>query len=60
MQIFTPNQWTQAADSCGLIREWLKEAEEEGVPVGGSAISIYLDPQDLSNTGTDKKAAYTS
>ena len=29
MQIFTPSQWTAAADSCGWIGEKLKEAEEE-------------------------------
>ncbi|KRY62372.1 hypothetical protein T4D_6901 [Trichinella pseudospiralis] len=28
----------------------LKEAEEKGDPVGGPAVSINLDPQDLSNT----------
>ena len=30
----------------------LEEAEEEGDPVGGPAVSINLDPQDLSDTGT--------
>jgi hypothetical protein len=35
MQIFVPNQWTEAADPCCLIREKLKEAEEMGNPVGG-------------------------
>jgi hypothetical protein len=29
----------------------LKAAEEKGDPVGGSAVSTNLDPQDLSNTG---------
>jgi hypothetical protein len=29
----------------------LREAEEKGDPVGGPAVSINLDPQDLSNTG---------
>jgi hypothetical protein len=29
----------------------MKEAEEKGNYVGGPAVSIYLDPQDLSNTG---------
>jgi hypothetical protein len=28
-----------------------KEAKEEGDPVRGPAISINLDPRDLSNTG---------
>jgi hypothetical protein len=28
-----------------------KEAEEKGDPVGGPAVSINLDPRDLSNTG---------
>jgi hypothetical protein len=46
-----PNQWTEAAEPCGLIREELKEAEEEGNPVGEPAVSINLDPQELSDTG---------
>ena len=29
----------------------LKEAEEEGDPAGGPAVSLNLDLQDLSNTG---------
>jgi hypothetical protein len=33
------------------MRKKLKETEEEGDPIGGPAISIYLDPGDLSNTG---------
>ena len=49
MQIFAPNQRTEAADPCGLIREKLEEAEEEGDPVGGPAVSINLDPRDLSD-----------
>ena len=32
MQILTPNQWTEAKDLCGGIREKLEEAEEEGNP----------------------------
>jgi hypothetical protein len=28
-----------------------RRAEEKGEPVGGPAVSINLDPQDLSNTG---------
>jgi hypothetical protein len=28
----------------------LKEDEEKGDPVGGPAVSINLDPQELSNT----------
>ena len=52
MQIFTPNQWTEAADPCGWIGEKLEEAEEEeGNPVEGPAVSINLDPWDLSSTG---------
>jgi hypothetical protein len=50
MQIFAPNQRTEAADPCGLIREKLEEAEEEGDPVGGPAVSINQDPRDLSDT----------
>jgi hypothetical protein len=41
-----------AADPCGWIRGKLEEAEEEGNPVGGSAVSINLVPRDLSDTGT--------
>jgi hypothetical protein len=48
MQMFIPNQWTEAADSCGLIRKKLEKVEEERYPVGGSAVSINLDPGDLS------------
>ena len=33
VQIFTPKQWTEAADPSGSMREKLKEAEEEGIPV---------------------------
>jgi hypothetical protein len=51
MQIFAPNQRTEAADPCGWIREKLEEAEEEGDPVGGPAVSINLDLRDLSNIG---------
>jgi hypothetical protein len=45
---------------CCWIRERLKEAEEEGNPVGGPAVSINLDSWNLSNTGLPKQAAYTS
>jgi hypothetical protein len=45
MQIFTPNQWTEAGDPCGLIRESLEEAEEEGKPIGRPAVSTTLDPR---------------
>jgi len=44
MQICAPNQWTEAADPSGLIRGKLEEAEEEGNPVEGPAVSINLDP----------------
>jgi hypothetical protein len=44
MQIFVPNQWTEAADSCGCIRKRLEEAEKEGDPVRGPALSINLKP----------------
>ena len=33
----------------------LKEAEEKGDPVGGLAVSINLDLQDLLNTGQPKR-----
>jgi hypothetical protein len=32
-----------------------KEAEEKGDPVEGTAVSINLDPLDLSNTGPTKR-----
>ena len=51
MQIFIPIQWTEASDPCGWIREKLEEAEKEGDPVGGPAVSINLDLGDLSDTG---------
>jgi hypothetical protein len=36
---------------------WLREymAKEEGNPVGGPAVSINMDPWDLSNTGPPNK-----
>jgi hypothetical protein len=34
-----------------LNYERLKKAEEMSDPVGGTAVSFYLDPQDLANTG---------
>ena len=37
----------------------LKEAEEKGDPVGGPAVSINLDSQDLKHW-TTKQTAYTS
>jgi hypothetical protein len=43
MQIFAPNQWTEAADPL-LNYGRLKEAEEKGDPVEGPAVSINLDP----------------
>jgi hypothetical protein len=52
MKIFTPNQWNEVGDPCGWIREKLEDAEEEGNPVGGPAVSINLNPGDLSDTGT--------
>jgi hypothetical protein len=44
MQVFVPNQWTEAAGPCGWIKEKLEEAEE-GDTVAGKAASINLDPQ---------------
>jgi hypothetical protein len=44
MQIFASNQWTEVAYPCGCIREMLEEAEEEGDPAGGPAVTINLDP----------------
>ena len=49
-QIFTPNQWTEAGDSCGWIREKLKEAQEYGYPVGRPAVSTNRDSPDVSDT----------
>jgi hypothetical protein len=50
-QVFAPNQWTEAADSCGWIRGKMEEGKEEGDTVGGPAVSINLDPCDLSDIG---------
>jgi hypothetical protein len=57
MQIFTPNQWTEAADPCGWIREKLEEAEEKNDPVGGPAVSINLR---YLGHWTTNQAAYIS
>jgi len=48
MQIFALNQWNEAADPSGWIREKLEEAKEEANPIGGPAVSINPDPWDLS------------
>jgi hypothetical protein len=39
MQVFAPNQRTEAADLCGRIRERLEEAEEEGDPLWTSSLN---------------------
>jgi len=52
MQICASNQWTEDAEPCGWIKEKLEEAKKKGNPLGRPAVSINLDPQDLSNTGT--------
>jgi hypothetical protein len=49
---FAPNQWTASADPYDWIRWKLEEAEEEGDPVGGSAVSTNIEPWNLSDTGT--------
>jgi hypothetical protein len=51
MQIFAPNQWTEAADLFSWSRGKLEETAEEGEPVWGPVVSINLDPRDLSDTG---------
>jgi hypothetical protein len=48
MQMFTPKQWTEAADPCGWIREKLEA--EEGDPIGKPAVSTNLNSQDCSDT----------
>jgi hypothetical protein len=39
--------------SAGICKadRWKEAEEEEGNSVGGPAVSIILDPRDLSNTG---------
>jgi len=55
MQIYAPNQRTEAADPSGWIRENLEEAEEEGNPVGVPGVLINLDPWNLLDTGSPMK-----
>jgi len=50
MQVFSPNQCTEVRDPCGWIKERLKEAEEEGNPIGRPAVSTNLELWDLSDT----------
>jgi hypothetical protein len=38
----------------------VEEVEEEGDPVGGTAVSINLDPEDLSDTGPRTRQHATS
>ena len=42
------------------LEERLKESEEKGNPVGGPAVSINLDCQDLSNTGPPNRQDITA
>ena len=49
-QIFIPNQWTEAYDLCGWIKENLEENEEQGNPIRTPAVSTNLGPGDLSYT----------
>ena len=62
MQVFAPNQCTEATDLSGSIRERQEEAEEEDNPVGELAVSINLDPQILRylRYWNINHAAYTS
>jgi hypothetical protein len=55
MQLFVPNQWTEAAGACSWTREKLEEAEEEGDPVQRPAVLTSLDQWDLSDTGPQTK-----
>jgi hypothetical protein len=49
-ELHPTNGQTDTADPCCSIRERLKDAETlKGNPVGGRAVSIILDPRDLSN-----------
>jgi hypothetical protein len=41
---------TEAGDPCDPIGEKLKEAEEEGGPMGRPAVSTDPDSRDLSDT----------
>jgi hypothetical protein len=52
MQIFVPNQSTEAANPHGPIRKIVEEVVEEGDLVGGPAVSIKLDTQDFLDTGS--------
>jgi len=52
MQIFKPNQSTEARESCDWIREKIEEAKEKFNPVGGPAVSTNLDHWDLYHTGS--------
>ena len=59
MQKFTCNQWTEAGNSCGWIREKLEEAEEEGEPVERPAVSTNLDLPGSLRHWTTNQEAYT-
>ena len=49
-QILWANQWTEAGDLYGWIREKLEEAEEKSGPIGRLAVSTNLDLWDLLET----------
>jgi hypothetical protein len=44
MQIFTPNQWAEAYDPCGCIRENPGKDDYEGNPIRRPAMLTNLDP----------------
>ena len=50
MQKFTCNQWTEAGNPCGWIREKLEEAEEEELKEEDQQSQITWTSQDLSDT----------
>ena len=49
IQIFTPDQWIEAADPCRWIMKKLEEAEEDGDPIGRPAVSTNLDAWGFSD-----------
>jgi hypothetical protein len=55
MQIFAPNEWTEAAVLFGWIWERLEEAEKEGDHVGGKTVSINAGPWDYLDTESPTK-----
>jgi hypothetical protein len=50
MQILTTYHWSEVGDFYGQVRERIEESEEDGNPIGRTAVATNMDPSELSET----------